>query len=289
MIRLLGVAVALGLSFEARLSAQGAAAPNPLWDPILAALNARAAAGSDNGPSPHTQSVDEDLIPINAAELKAIETAWQTAAIQLKAKTKKAFRSEKNQFFYEKVRDLNVHTFTTLEKAIAGRKKSDKSYRKLAESVLLKVKSNRVASLQNVQNFEKGGQIGFCFGRALLTHFLLLKGGVPQADISKIFTIGELFVGNSLWKFHVAVMVPDNESGYLVVDPMQDGPLPYQDWLEINRNYDIKKPFSRARFYVTEARKFLPSFGPYDQAQLENRVLKVYFRELARTMTGEIE
>lgn len=83
-------------------------------------------------------------------------------------------------------------------------------------------------------------------------------------------------VQKQLWRFHVAVMV--RQHGFLVIDPLQDKPLPYVEWVAITA-YDIKGRSSRARFfYATDPRKFLPAFGAYDVKQLEDPVLKLLRR-----------
>jgi hypothetical protein len=115
-------------------------------------------------------------------------------------------------------------------------------------------------------------------------HHLLLKGGVPQADMAKLFIFGDLMVHAQIWKFHVAVMVRDSKDGFLVVDPLMEEPMPYLAWINATKKFEIKGDSSRARFYVTDPRKFLPAFGMYHRDQLDEPLLKKYFDELALTL-----
>lgn len=275
----------VGLSNKLPSPSQQKNSSNSLWRPILTLLKSDPAPPeAEEVPLPMSNLVDQDLAKINQQEIKVVTDAWKAKASELKLTDQNEIRVTRNKFFHERVEELNSVLFSALEKTAATRKLPNKSYKSVAEKVLQMVKANPVANLENIQNFQQGGQIGFCFGRALLVHYLLLKEGVPQKHLAKIFTIGELMVGKVIWTFHVAVMVPDPVSGYLVVDPLHNAPVAYKEWLAINSSYDIKKPLSRTRFYLTDPRKFLPSFGIYDTAQLENPVLKSYFTDLAKTL-----
>jgi hypothetical protein len=138
--------------------------------------------------------------------------------------------------------------------------------------------------MENPENYKEGGQVGFCFGRALYLHYLLLKSGVPQNELAKIFVLGELKFGDTFWRFHVALMVRDKAQGFLVVDPLVGEVIGYREWMEKNAAYDVKAPNGRSRFYVTDARKFMPAFGEYDAAQLKEPVLRKYFEGLVQSL-----
>lgn len=253
-----------------------------LWAPYLETLTI--APVTKGLASPYAFSASEDLPSLYAKELGEIRGAWAAERKMMTGATPKALREAENGFFHARVQALNETTFQTLEHAAQSHRSSKKDYRALAETILAKVAKNPVANLESAQAYDQGGQVGYCFGRALLVHLFLLQAGVPQDDIVKVFNLGELMVQKQLWRFHVAVMVRDSQHGFLVIDPLQDKPLPYREWVAINAAYDIKGRFSRARFYAADPRKFLPAFGGYDVKQLEDPVLKRYFDDLARSL-----
>ena len=87
-------------------------------------------------------------------------------------------------------------------------------------------------------------------------------------------------VDEHLWNFHVAVAIRNPKDGLIVLDPLQDSPLSYQEWAKKTERMDIKFPNSRVRFYITDPRKFLPAFDQYNVEQLHEPQLKQLFDEL---------
>lgn len=249
--------------------------PEKRWERVLPVLN--------EAPVPfptfYSQSLNEDLLALNQSEMSGIAKS-QPDTSRLNSKAEK--REATNRYFHEQVTRLNAQTLRALEALNAPSHTVD--YSAAANAVLKAAKQNPVTNLANTQARERGNEIGFCFGRALLVHYLLLKAGVPQHELAKVFTIGQLMVEGQLWRFHVGVLVRDFKHGFLVVDPLQERVLPYKEWIEINKNYDVKGSLSRARFYVTDPRKFLASYGAYHPAQLQDPALKEYFAALVRTL-----
>lgn len=270
----LGASASGGATKAASLSA---------WAPYLEELN-RPVSPENKLILPYSHAVDVDLLKLHDDEMRAIKRSWDEGPSKEQRASKTATREAQNQFFHQKVTAFNAQTFVALEKAAHSHAAAKKDYHVLVERVLAEVGRNPVARLDQLANYDEGGQIGFCFGRALLIHHLLLKAGVDQGDLAKIFNFGQLMVGKQLWTFHVAVLIRDSVAGFLVVDPLQAKPLPYKEWIAINTQYDIKGRLSRARFYVTDPRKFLPAFGAYDARQLADPVLKTYFDDLARSL-----
>lgn len=224
--------------------------------------------------------LDEDLLARYERELGDVKGAWEKGHGALTPAVAKKERQAVNAFFHQEIQALNAPTLAALDKA----PKTTADHRKAADAALARVAANPVAKLESIQSYDQGGQVGYCFGRALLVHLFLRQAGVPQADIAKIFTVGELMVERQLWRFHVAVMVRDAAAGYLVVDPLQGKVLPYGEWVQANALYDIKGKLSRARFYVTDPRKFLPSFGAYDVKRFDEPALKRYFDDLGKSL-----
>lgn len=253
------------------------------WAPVLKTLN-QSDSGHQSLISPATVKIEDDLINLNTMELNAIKNSWNQKPERKKTADKKLNRDQENKFFHREVGTLNATVFTTLERAANSHRALKKDYTAIGARVLEDVQKNPVANIANVDAFEDGNQIGFCFGRALLVHDLLLQAGVKQEDLAKIFTIGQLEVQKQLWKFHVTVIVRDSQHGFLAIDPLQKEPVDYKKWIEANEAYDIKRPFSRARFYVADPRKFLPAPGAYTLEHLENPALKPYFQSLVKTL-----
>lgn len=251
------------------------------WSPFLSNLN-QVIIPQAGLVMPFTQGLEQDLLVLNKQEMSAINRELQPRRDQNLGK--KLPREEVNQFFHDQINHLNEKAFSQLREAAESHRSLKKDYRDLAALIQEQVRTNAVASLENYQRYDSTGQVGFCFGRALLIHHLLRKAGVAQVDMAKIFVIGQLMVAKQLWQFHVAVMVRDSAAGFIVIDPLQPKPLPYLDWIAATSQYDIKGRLSRARFYVTEPRKFLPSFGSYALPQLEDPILKKYFDDLALSL-----
>ena len=258
------------------------------WHQILLVLNQKPEAVLNSffpvNPSIYSHSLKDNLLMLNQQEMLAIKASWQALVGSPSPAEKRAAREQANAYYRKKVEELNAPLFVSLKKASKNLGSANINYAKRAETALAKVQANSIANLENAGRYDSSGQIGHCFGRALLVHLFLLQAGVPQQHLAKIFNVGQLMVGQHLWRFHVAVMVSDSKYGFLVIDPLQKKPMPYEEWIAANAKYDIKGRYSRARFYVTDPRKFLPSFEMYNLAQLENPVLKPYFDDLVESI-----
>jgi hypothetical protein len=234
------------------------------WKPVLSVLN--------QTPGARAQLLATDLTQAYEKELKTITAQWE--------RTGKHGRAQRNHFFHARIVALNEQTLAQLEKSPAGHG----HYREIAQRVLKKVQANPVASIAKVPSFDPSGEVGFCFGRAMLVHYWLLKEGVSPSDLEKVFVLGELMVEGQFWNFHTAILLRDAEGGVLVVDPLEAHPLPLREWTRINAAREVKGRFSRARFYVTDPRKFLPAEGEYSAKVLEAPHLKAYFAALRKTL-----
>lgn len=250
------------------------------WPPLLKVLN--------EGPSDSIafeQEIGTDLMSLYRDELKAITELWKAQPDSSKSPRLPETKRAMNVFFHKQIQLKNAETFTHVAEQFK-KVAQGQDYRSLGEEVLRKVRANPVANLEATQAYDPTGQLGFCFGRALLVHYYLREAGVDPAAIAKVFSAGELRVGPKIWAFHVAVMVKDAEHGFLVIDPIHEKPMALKEWQTRTAAFDMKGTLSRARFYVTDPRKFLPSFGAYDIAQLENPHLKSYFNDLALSLNS---
>ena len=258
--------------------------PLDAWAPILTSLNQPPLSGEI---SSDLVGIDRDLLEINRQEMAAIQNAWEKFSGQQEKGTRRGvMRNERNRFFFEKVKTLNQQNLSFLRETSGAH---EKNYREIARGILRRVNAHPLTNAKRVDQFHEGSQIGFCFGRALVIHYWLLEAGVPQGDILKIFNVGRLKVNGVLWRFHVGVMVRDAESGYIVIDPLEENDkiLSYQQWVDLNSTYEMKSPLSRARFYVTDPRKFLPAFGAYHLDQLKHPVLTEYFDRLPEVLVSQ--
>jgi hypothetical protein len=250
------------------------AKPVSRWPEILKVLN-------QNPSTSHVlQGLDGDLLALYRSELKAIDALWAATPDAKRDKKLAETRRLTNVFYHEQVKALNDKTFSALDLAPSR----GKDYAALAQKILDQVRSNPVAKLESWHEYDPSGQLGFCFGRALLSHYLLLKAGVKQDDIGKVFVAGQLRVASRMWTFHVAVLIRDEKQGFLVVDSLLEKPVSLAEWRDRTASYDIKGDFSRARFYVTDPRKFVPTSGGYSQELISEENLKKYFDELALSM-----
>jgi hypothetical protein len=231
-----------------------------IWSHILAVVNQDL---RDNA------YLSEDLSQTYADELADIETKW--------GKVSTGNHRKKNEFFHKQIVALNNHGF---EKLGLGSPPKE-SYKDVLEAVLRGVESHPSARSEQAYAYDQGDQIGFCFGRALLTHYLLLKQGIPQEHIRKIFALGNLRLLGQFWQFHVAILVRDSR-GYTVVDPLYGEPTTLDAWKANVASLDIKPTLARVRFYVADPRKFMPTGGRYSHAALNEPLLKQYFVDMAQ-------
>jgi hypothetical protein len=230
--------------------------------------------------SAYPHKIEIDLAKLNTEEWKQIERSWNGAQEPVLSESKSHRRERKNVFFQNEVRALNG----ALEQWIQDTKAGATSQLPLAKRILRGVAAHPITGMESVFTREHSGEIGFCFGRALFVHRELLKAGMAQQDLVKIFALGELSVDKQLWRFHVAVGIRDPKQGILMIDPLFPEVQSIAQWMREIEKFDIKFPYSRTRFYPTDPRKFLPSGGRYDKAQLNDPVFKKYFTALASSL-----
>ncbi|HXH30894.1 MAG TPA: protein-glutamine glutaminase family protein [Bacteriovoracaceae bacterium] len=150
----------------------------------------------------------------------------------------------------------------------------------LTLSIHQELSSNKVTTVKNVLKYETGHNVGFCFGRALMVHSLLLKKGIKQENIAKIFALGKLTYRQLYWKFHMATMVRGADKSWTVIDNLFEKPLPHAEWMKRVGAMDIREELGQTRFYVTDARKFQPAYGMYAKEQFLLPELRVFFTDL---------
>lgn len=212
-----------------------------------------------------------DLKELYRNELTDLDEQW------LKKAGSKNEPIKKHEFFYEQLSLLNQHELSALPLSSA------QDYQAIASAVIKKVEEHPSASSKNTWGYDQSGQIGFCFGRALLAHYYLLKAKVLPKDILKIFALGDLLVGGQFWQFHVAMGVRDR-SGLLIVDPLYGEVTSVENWMNNIKSLEIKHPLSRARFFITDPRKFMPTSGIYNLKEILRPELLAYFNDLIHNL-----
>lgn len=237
------------------------------WEKILSDLDSKNLKVSTHL---FTNSLEDDLTLINQSELAEIEKAWSLRQTTLDLNDLKKKREAKNVFFHQEVQKLNKKLLDSL----SLEKKNHVNHRVLVKSIFDKINATPMLQYKSPQE----SQIGFCFAYALKIHHELRKNGVPPEDILKVFAIGDLFVAKILWKFHVVIAIKDSEAGFLILDPVEKKALPYLEWFAKNASYDIKKEFSRVRFYTTDPTKFLPSSGAYSLELVSLPIYQDFFQ-----------
>ncbi len=249
------------------------------WKPILRQLNQKPFLKSPI----LSNRLEADLQEKYKNEQATIKQNWKIKAMDLEILPyASSSRKERNQYFHEQVTIKNqlvvgkVHSLANMKNIYQEpAKKLD-----LLASIMDRVRSDPVLSAENITKHPNAYEVGYCFGRAMIIHKYLLDQGIKQSSIVKLFVLGQMKVGDHLWNFHVAVGVHHPTSGLIVLDPLKEKILDFDQWLAQTQTTDIKYPKTRLRLYITDPRKFLPAFGRYDTSQLNEPQLKQLFDEL---------
>ena len=234
----------------------------------LNTLNIKPAALDPGSVSPYINSIDEDLTAVFAKELLAAKQRLDP----------KLSKQEKNRQLHLWAEGENRKVRTLLQKS--SESGSTPISKELMQRIFDSVRSNKAVKAENSEKYDKWGDMGFCFGRAALVHYLLLTNAVEQNRIAKIFAVGDLFYANSLWHFHIATMVKGEKGIWWVIDNLFEKPLTQSEWIERATGFDIKKTLPQLRFYVTDPRKFQPAYGRYRLEEFNLPELNRYFRDL---------
>lgn len=109
-----------------------------------------------------------------------------------------------------------------------------------------------------------GVALGYCFGRAIVSHFHALRRGVHPQSMKKIWVVGDM----GHWGHHVAYMVRGDQGKWFVVDNVT-GLVSHDKWMNSLKNY--QRGNKEVMFFVTEASRFGPdSNRAYTTADLFN-------------------
>ncbi len=133
-------------------------------------------------------------------------------------------------------------------------------------------------------------RIGYCFGRAMYAHLMLLKLGLQKESILKVWAIGKAKTPEVTWDFHVATLTYTPEQGWIAIDPYFGHAMPAVQWMQNMSAMNINK---RMRFYVTSPQKFSMGVGKYNPGQLglnleaEKDWYRNYFVHLLKSVREE--
>jgi hypothetical protein len=163
-----------------------------------------------------------------------------------------------------------------------ARQSTKKDYGNIAMEAFAQLSNNAVTKRGSHPRYDPSGTIGYCFGRAAYVHYLLLRAGVPQQHIAKIFGLGKLKWEQGLWDYHMATMIPADDGQWLVIDNLFEKVLTHREWMERVAQFDIKKDLSQVRFYVTDPRKFQPAYAQYSLSNFNIPELKDFFDDLLK-------
>ena len=212
--------------------------------------------------APHTLNLKKDLL----AEYNLEKASW----FERLEKEKLARREYKkrNLFLVEQARTANEEMIGEL--ASINSKMGEPGF----SSEKLKRAFNEASEYQFLSDSEKRDpkklEIGYCFYRALLTHYYLLEAGVPQDRIGKVSAIGTLVAPPVVWEFHVATFVFTGKN-IQVLDPMFKEPITLKKWTQEITKLSGENPYPQLRFYASDPRKFLPNSAAYSKSLLEHK------------------
>lgn len=224
------------------------------------------------GPStPYTNSVDSNLIKIYSEEYSTVRILAppNISYTDLNRLASKQFDIENQKL----IRQLKVES------------KERAAPPKVALEVFDSIASHPVVGDRAIDSkYDPDRKVGFCFGRAAYVHLELLKKGVHQRDIAKIFAIGRLKYGGAFWNFHMATMLRDEKNQWWVIDAVVGDVRPVESWIAKAKSFSSRPDVPTVRFYTTDARKFQPAYGEYSSENLFAPELVAFFGDLIKIL-----
>lgn len=127
----------------------------------------------------------------------------------------------------------------------------------------------------------KNRTLGFCYGRATLTHVELLRRNLPPTSIRKVFVLGEMKYQSFIWELHIATLAAKKGGGWWVLDGLFDQVYEVQEWYPkiIGLALNQKKPV--IRLYLADPVKFLPVTGAYSEKDMNQKYYNGFFKDLS--------
>ncbi len=97
-----------------------------------------------------------------------------------------------------------------------------------------------------------GVALGYCFGRAIVSHFHALRREVDPRSMKKIWVVGKM---RGDWGHHVAFMIKGEDNLWYVIDNVT-GVVTHDKWIERLKGFQL--PGKNIMFFVSEAARFGP-------------------------------
>lgn len=149
-----------------------------------------------------------------------------------------------------------------------------------ANKALARAMSNPVVSLDRYSKYDPDNRgIGFCFGRAMFINTYLAMAGFNRGSMKKAFIMGSMSKG--AWAWHVTTIAQSkNKAGkeiWLALDPVIGRVMEVTDWYKY---WQMSSDDGMLRLYISDAGKFAPSAGGYDEISISNRFYNNYFRDM---------
>ena len=147
--------------------------------------------------------------------------------------------------------------------------------------------TNPVGDYALVKKYDPEGNIGFCFGRALVMQIEALKHGVAKEAVRKIWAVGSMKYKDIYWQHHVATMVRGTDRAWYVLDPEYDKPLVLEKWVKTVKEMDSD---GRLQFFASDGKRWGPadSSAPYPST-LKSDFFNGYFEDLMVESRREAE
>jgi hypothetical protein len=130
--------------------------------------------------------------------------------------------------------------------------------------------------------------IGYCFGRAMYYHLLLLRNKVSKSHIKKIWVVGPMKAYGTDWQFHVATIVKLKDNNWYALDTNENSILEVSSWA---KKY-LAMGDGTVRVFITDPKKFTPSLT-YNKVQFglnlngKDDWYKGYFQDMLNESRGE--
>ncbi len=206
-----------------------------------------------------------------------------------------SFLSSVGAFAYDKLTEPEIHSlYSKLENNFPNNKDiftSDEM-----NKVFRDAKNHPVASLSVLSHYDKTGAIGFCFGRAMTTHFLSRETGLRAPSIVKMFVIGDLRQRGATkteWRFHVTTLVKGSDHWY-AIDPIMPSVLTSNQWIQrVSEGWDSWEDPQRpnrkkAIFYIVSPQAIMPdlrSFKLNPKDEKGDEIIDLNFNPKKRGLT----
>ncbi len=153
----------------------------------------------------------------------------------------------------------------------------------IAEDIVATAEENPVVSLYSYYKYDpKDEGIGFCFGRAMFINLELVQRGFDRDSIKKAFVVGPMDTGDGgSWGWHVTTIAQSKDKNgneiWLALDPVT-GVKSLKAWYqEMMDEYSTNK---KLKLFITEAGKFGPVGGSYDEEHIKMDFYNKYFTDM---------